>query len=267
VTAVLAQANNCPIPPGIPPPALGQSDTSIPWLYYQGPSNLDQSDDTWINPDTVIPLTQVNQPFNADWRQPGFNPAGHGGTDGLAPSFSGWATDPSFNGQWKSNGIMPFGENCFCADLNPYLADQNAVDGRAANTTWTRSTDLYIITSFTSYAQGNAFGGTLTVVVDNDLVGVWVNGIAVNPDPVTWSRDGCTGVTTPLTVTFTDTPAGDAIQIGTNTLAIQVRDHGDFGTGNQSFFMASLTQGITYATGGQTVTSTPDNCVCITSPN
>jgi len=249
-------APTCPSPPGFPFPTDGQQ-AGMTWAYYQSPV-FAGSNGAYQGQHFVAgwPPTgrSVEQPFPDDWRQPGFVP-------GPAEQVKDSLNHP-LGGPWHTDGVMPFGENVFCTQMTKYLSDKNARVGRPATTLWKRATDLFVIGKFQSTAAGAGFSATLSLVVDNDLLGVWVNGnlvVATQPNV-----DGCPGVSTPFNTVIHGAQAN--VVIGENTLAIRVRDHdSSTSTGNQVFLAAQLVTNNVYPTDGQSTGTygTDGTCVCV----
>lgn len=152
---------------------------------------------------------------------------------------------------------MPFGENVFCDSLSAYVNGTAAVN-RPAATVWGRHTNLYVRTTFTTLNKAS-FTGTIKIIVDNDLLGIWVNGQMI---PATdMQRDGCDGIATMLSYNI---PSANLVENQPNVIGVKVRDHDAANdTSNQSFLNIALVLPNGYSADGQGAAATIGKCVCI----
>jgi len=246
VVALAAAQPSSQCQQGIPFGSQPQNVAPV-WYYYIQQTSY-----------TLAPYPAAwNNPPPANWNTPGFNPA-----------TAGWAS-----------GGMPFGEYIFCGSSYSGCQASGCMSQWVSNagpaapngtTDWPRGTILYLVSSFTSTTTGSQFQGQMNIVVDNDLLGLWING-----NPVTTSncppnsgtppdcRSGCTGVSTILNEPI---PGADVV-VGVNSIAVQVRDDGtNVDTGNQSFCDIQVVVTPVYSSSGQGVSTSTGTCACLTNP-
>eukprot|EP00179_Madagascaria_erythrocladioides_P009626 CAMPEP_0198309244 /NCGR_PEP_ID=MMETSP1450-20131203/1681_1 /TAXON_ID=753684 ORGANISM="Madagascaria erythrocladiodes, Strain CCMP3234" /NCGR_SAMPLE_ID=MMETSP1450 /ASSEMBLY_ACC=CAM_ASM_001115 /LENGTH=269 /DNA_ID=CAMNT_0044011991 /DNA_START=107 /DNA_END=916 /DNA_ORIENTATION=+ len=121
-----------------------------------------------------------------------------------------WAQLGFDDSTWKTSR-MPMGENVFCSELQQYKNPES----------WSRNSNLFVRREFELSPEVFAQLQNLKVeyIVDNDIVGVYVNGKKHGNYP---TRDGCHGVSRVDIITI----AKSQLKVGKNIFALHVHDRG-----------------------------------------